>query len=210
VKNTISYLLLVLSLSLIGCNQTNVQPEIIHIDRVNKWQPILLKDGNNFVYQIKDQGNKLTVVRLVVKQDIKNNLHALWNIEIEDKVIISKQVIDSPERLFISSKAALLPEKTALPFLNTILMNWWTKIDYFYWRVGYKRAVLVEMLAGFMIEVISECEVAGINGFTVQLRAGITLMAEACLSPTMTFPLSVIRYNSDTQTIKYEATLLEN
>lgn len=209
-KNTISSLLLLLTLSLIGCKQTNVQPEKIDTTRVNKWQPILLKEGDDFEYQTKDKDNKLAVVSLVVKQNIKNNLQASWKIDAEDKVILSKQVIDSPERLFISSKAALLTEKMALPFLNTILMNWWSKIDYFYWRVGYKRAVIVEMLAGFMIEVISECEVAGINGFTVQLRAGKTLMAEACLSPIITFPLSVKRYKSDGQAIRYEAKLINN
>ena len=86
-------------------------------------------------------------------------------------------------------------------------MNWWSGIDYFRWEVGFKRGVLVEMLAAFMVEVINECEVAGLKGFNVQLKAGKTLMAEACLSPEIALPLSVKRYHSNSGKLKYEAKL---
>ena len=107
------------------------------------------------------------------------------------------------------SQPALITEKIAIPFLSTILMNWWRGIDHFRWEVGFKRAVQVEMLAGFMIEVIQECDVAGIKGYQVELKAGKTLMAEACLSPTIGLPLSVKRYQPRGGKLKYEAKLLD-
>jgi len=209
VKNTAVPLLFLLTLSLIGCNQTNVQPEKAHTDRLNKWQPILLKKGDNFEYQTKSMGTNTTVISLSIKQDMKISLQALWEVKQEEKIVLSKQVLASPENLLISSKAALITEKNTTPFLSTVLMHWWPGIDYFRWEVGYKRAVLVEMLAGFIIEVIKECNVVGIDGFQVQLKVGNTLMAEACLSPIITLPLSVKRYHSSGGGLVYETKLLD-
>jgi len=208
VKNTAVPLLFLLTLSLIGCNQTNVQPEKAHTDRLNKWQPILLKKGDDFEYQTKSMGTKTTVISLSIKQDMKNSLQALWEVKQEEKIVLSKQVIASPENILVSSKAALITEKNTTPFLSTVLMHWWPSIDYFRWEVGFKRAVLIEMLAGFMIEVIKECNVAGIDGFQVQLKAGKALMAEACLSPAITLPLSVKRYQSNGLGLKYDVILI--
>jgi len=208
VKNTAASLLFLLTLSLIGCKQTNVQPETIHTDRLNKWQPILLKNGDNFEYQTKALGTKATVTTLSIKQETKNSLQALWEVKQEETIILSKQVLASPENILISSKAALITEKNTTPFLSTVLMHWWPGIDYFRWEVGFKRAVLVDMLAGFMIEVIKECNVADIDGFLVKLKVGKTLMAEACLSPTIPLPLSVKHYHSSGGGLMYETKLL--
>lgn len=202
------FLFVVLTLSGIGCNQTTLKSETTQPHQLNKWQPILLKSGEYFQYQAKIPGKNLSSISLSIRQDSPDKLHALWEVRQEDKIMLLKQLIASPESLLISSKAALLTEKIALPFIDTILMNWWSEIDYFRWEVGFKRAVQVEMLAIFMVEVINECHVAGIKGFQVQLKAGKSLMAEACLSPTITLPLSVKRYRSNGEKLKYEVTLL--
>jgi len=205
VKNISCYLLILFTLLIAGCNQPTVKPEKTY---ANKWQPILLKDGDNFEYRTKISDKNITTIRLMIKQNTQNKLKALWEVKQGEKIILSKQVIASPENILISSKAALITEKNTTPFLSTVLMHWWPGIDYFKWEVGFKRAVLIEMLAGFMIEVIKECNVAGIDGFQVQLKAGKILMAEACLSPTITLPLSVKRFQSSGGKLKYEAKLL--
>lgn len=190
---------------LIGCSQLGVTPTP-NSRKTNKWQPILLKSDEFFEYQTTS-GDKVTIVDLLIKQGESNRLQALWDIKRQDKTIVSKQVLAPANNLLISSKAALITEKNAVPFVSTILLNWWSGIDYFRWEIGFKRAVLVDMLAGFMVEVIEECNVAGIEGFQVQLTTGKTLMAEACLAPNIAFPLSVKRYPFKKGSWQYEATL---
>ncbi len=207
-KNISYPLLLLLALSVFGCYETIIKSETAPVHRPNKWQPILLQTGEFFRYQSTAPDKKSTFISLMVKQDTKKNLQALWEVNQGEKIVLSKQVLASADNILASSKAALLTEKVTIPFLNTIVMSWWPKIDYFHWEIGFKRAVQLEMLAVFMIEVIDECEVADIKGFQVQLKAGKTLMAEACLSPTITFPLSVKRYDLDGRYLKYEVKLI--
>ncbi len=207
-KNISCYLFLLLALSVTGCSDTIIKSETAPVHRPNKWQPILLKTGDFFKYHSTAPDKKPTFLSLMVKQDTQKKLQALWEVNQGEIIVLSKQVIASADNILASSKAALLTEKVTIPFLNTILMSWWPKIDYFHWEIGFKRAVQLEMLAVFMIEVIDECEVADIKGFQVQLKAGKTLMAEACLSPTITFPLSVKRYDLDGRYLKYEVKLI--
>lgn len=195
-----------LCLFLIGCKQTIVKEKTHPFG--HKWQPISLKDGEFFQYLTSSAEKKPTLTSLLIRQDKQNKLQASWTVHQDEKIIVSKQVIASSQNVLTSSKAALMTEKHTGPFLNTILMHWWPGIDYFRWEIGFKRAVLVEMLAGFMVEVIKECNVAGIQGFQVRLTTGKILMAEACLSPTIAFPLSVKRYHFKEKNLMYEATLL--
>lgn len=195
-----------LCLILIGCKQTTIKEKTHPFD--HKWQPISLKDGEFFQYLATATGKKPILTSLFIKQDEKNKLQAQWNIGRDEEVIVSKQVIASAENILISSKAALMTEKNTGALLNTVLMHWWPSIDYFKWEIGFKRAVLVDMLAGFMVQVIDHCEVAKIKGYRVELKSGVHLMAEACLAPSVALPLSVTRYDTTSGLVNFQAALL--
>lgn len=207
VKKILYLLVMLVSLLAIGC-ATTIKTETDSSYKLNKWQPILLKNGEVFAYQTKDSNYYSSIISLKIKQNKPNALLALWEVKQGSTIVLSKQVEAPAERLMVASQPVLITEKIVTPFLSTILMNWWNGIDYFQWKVGFKRAVQVEMLTGFMIEVIKECEVAGIKGFQVQLKARKFLMAEACLSPTITLPLFVKRYKSSGGGVGYEVKLL--
>lgn len=208
VKKTLYLLVILVSLFIIGC-KTTVNIETDNSYRLIKWRTILLASGEFFEYQTKDSNHNLSIISLEIKQGRLDELQALWKVKQGSKIILSKLVNAPQERLIVVSQPALITEKIATPFLSTILMNWWSRIDYFRWEIGFKRAIQVEMLAGFMIEVIKECEVAGIKGFQVQLKARQSLIAEACLSPKIGLPLSVKRYQPRGGELKYEAKLLD-
>jgi len=176
----------------------------------NHWQPIRFQDKESYRYETFDRDKSRTVVSLQIKQLTADQWQAIWTAEQDGQTVMTKS-IDGPSKLLLErSKSKLLSQKPAIPFVSTVLMHWWPKIDYFHWEIGFSRGVLIEMLAGFMIEVIDTCQVAGIDGFRVALKTGATQFAEACLSPDIALPLSVKRYVKGGDQVGYEAILLDH
>lgn len=206
-KKLTLYPLLLPILLLQACSMSNVQTE--RPPTIQKqWKSLVLKSGESYHYKTQKMAEQPVQVNLLLTQESSEQLKALWELKQADRLLYSTEVIEPATNLIMSSKAALITETAANAFVNTILMDWWSAIDYLDWEVGYKRAVQVEMLAAFMIEVVDTCDIASIQGFKVRLTAGNTLMADACLAPTISVPLSVIRYQKDGVSKLYSATLL--
>ncbi|MCK4840603.1 MAG: hypothetical protein KAT04_01830, partial [Methylococcales bacterium] len=140
VKKTLYLLVILVSLFIIGC-KTTVNIETDNSYRLIKWRTILLASGEFFEYQTKDSNHNLSIISLEIKQGRLDELQALWKVKQGSKIILSKLVNAPQERLIVVSQPALITEKIATPFLSTILMNWWSRIDYFRWEIGFKRAI---------------------------------------------------------------------
>lgn len=205
-KKLTLYPLLLPVLLLQACSLPNVQTELPP-NMQKQWKTVGLKSGEAYHYQTQKMAEQPVHVNVSLAQASSETLKAAWELKQAERLIYATTVVEPAENLIMSSKAALLTEPAASAFVNTVLMDWWSAIDYLGWEVGYKRAVQVEMLAVFMLEVMDTCDIAGIRGFQVRLTAGNTLMAEACLAPTLSVPLSVIRYQKDGVSMLYSATL---
>ena len=205
-KNITLYSLLLLMLSLNACHAPNVQVELPP-DMQNQWQPILLSVGETYQFQTQQTNKDSTVVNLALKQAAGTQLKAWWELSQRGNVTFSTQLTESADNLLVSSKAALITEPSATALVNTVLMNWWSAIDYLRWEIGYKREVQTDMNTVFILKVIAECDIANIKGSQIQLESGGKRVAEACIAPTVPLPLSVTRYQAD-GTVEYSAIML--
>lgn len=207
-KKLMRYITLAAGLAATACQTPTIKQETETPVSKQYWQPIFLQPGEEFSYQTVDANNNTARIDLEVRRQEPSQLQASWLIKPTNAHQINKQITSTPDLLLISSHAALIKEKSTTPFLNTVLMSWWSKIDYIRWEVGFKRAIHVEMLAGFMVEVSARCQTAGIQGYQVALKSGDDLMAEACIAPNIALPLSVTRYNPISHAISSETQLL--
>ena len=205
-KNITLYPLLLLMLSLNACHGPNIQVELPP-DMQNQWQPILLSVGETYQFQTQQGNADTTLVNLALKQAAGTQLKAWWELSQRGNVSFSTQLTESADNLLISSKAALITEPSATALVNTVLMDWWSAIDYLRWEIAYKRELQTDMSTVFILKVIAECDIASFKGSLIQLASAGEKVAEACIAPTVPLPLSVTRYRAY-GTVEYSAIML--
>ena len=84
-------------------------------------------------------------MNLALKQAAGTQLRAWWELSQRGNVSFSTQLTESVDNLLISSKAALITEPSATALVNTVLMNWWSAINYIRGEIAYKREVQTDM-----------------------------------------------------------------